>query len=81
MRYEKDVFNMSRDELYNYLHSMTHSPKELRRIHKALKKLGRPRDGIRFEDRYPDLPICVSVISLIIAIVLVAVPVISQILS
>lgn len=74
----KDIMEMSEEELRTYLHSKEHSPKELRKIHKAFAKYG---DGIRFESRYPDLPIYISAIALLISVILMFIPVIAQILS
>ena len=40
------------------------NPKELRKIHKIMRKRG--YGGFRFFDRYPQLPLIISIISLIL---------------
>ena len=42
----------------------TKNPKELRKIHKALKKKG--RYGVDFFDRYPYFPLIISIISFLL---------------
>lgn len=60
------LMELSKEELYEYMRSSQHSSKELRKIHKALRKYG---SGLFMKDRYPYLPIIVSTISLIVSIV------------
>lgn len=44
----------------------TKSSRELRIIHKAFKRKGYP-GGVDFIDRYPNIPMVISIIALIIA--------------
>lgn len=47
------------------LNSRKHTPEELKQIHKILKKYG---DAVPLPARYPDLPITLSLIVLLISI-------------
>lgn len=53
-------------EALDELNSRLHTPEELREIHKILKKYG---DGIPFPARYPDVPLIISPIVLLISVI------------
>lgn len=59
--------NMTRQELWDAM--QIDDPKELRQIHKALKKYSKT-DGIPAYRRYPDLPNQIGIVVSVIAVVL-----------
>ena len=48
------------------LNSRKHTPEELKQIHNILKKYG---DAVPLPARYPDLPIALSLVTLLISVV------------
>ena len=61
----KKYDSMTRQELWDAM--QTEDVKELRQIHKALKKYSKT-DGVPMYRRYPDLPIQLGIIALVLAI-------------
>lgn len=57
--------NKSYEELCECLWNAK-SAKEIRKIHKELKKYG---DGALFEDRYPFFPVLVHVMAIVISVI------------
>lgn len=56
--------NMTRRELLEAAMSVRKG-KEARQLHHALKKFD-PKDGLSFWDRYPNLPLIISIISFLL---------------
>lgn len=65
----KKYNSMTRQELWDAM--QTADAKELRQIHKALKKYSRT-DGVPIYRRYPDLPNQLGIVVLILGIIVVS---------